>query len=55
MIIFSNLNLSCSGKINKGFDFEFGDETNAAYGCGATLQNVFWYFGGYPFIRQVKL
>ena len=35
-------------------DFEYGDGTDAEYGCGATLHNVFWYFGGFPNKRQVK-
>ena len=42
--------------MNEDLDFEYGDGTIAHYGCGATLQNIFWYFGGYtPYKRQVKL
>ena len=47
LIIFSNINFHCSGNINEDLDFEYGDDTVAHFGCGATLQNVFWYFGGY--------
>ena len=37
-------------------DFEYGDGTGAKFGCGATLHNVFWYFGGKgsSYNRQVK-
>ena len=27
-------------------EFEFGENTAAAFGCAATFQNEFWYFGG---------
>ena len=39
-------------------DLEYGDEVELAGGCGATLHNVFWYFGGSKnrgYQRQVKL
>jgi len=42
-------------------DFEYGDNTRIYWGCGATLHNVFWYFGGggpgggEAYVRQVKL
>ena len=39
----------------RNMNFEYGDGTRASYGCGAILHNVFWYFGGYPNKRQVKL
>ena len=45
----------CSGNINEDLNFEYGDETQVLFGCGATLHNVFWYFGGWEsHIRQVK-
>ena len=54
-IIFSNINFLCSGNIYEDLDFDYGDGTGAKFGCGATLHNVFWYFGGEPNKRQVKL
>ena len=56
-MLFPNINFLCWGNINEDLNFEYGDETEVTWGCGATLQNVFWYFGG-PFEskrRQVKL
>ena len=45
----------CSGNINEDLNFEYGDETQVLFGCGATLHNVFWYFGGWEsHRRQVK-
>ena len=44
--------------MNEDLNFEYGDGTSAYYGCGATLHNVFWYFGGSKsqgYQRQVKL
>ena len=42
--------------MNEDFNFEYGDDTIAHYGCGTTLHNVFWYFGGWDRQRrQVKL
>ena len=42
--------------MNEYLNIEYGDGTDARYGCGATLHNVFWYFGGYyGYQRQVKL
>ena len=32
--------------MNDDIDFEYGEETQALYGCGATLFGQFWYFGG---------
>ena len=41
--------------MNEYLNIEYGDGTDARYGCGATLHNVFWYFGGYyGYQRQVK-
>ena len=42
------------GNINEDLAFEYGDGTTAYDGCGATLNNEFWYFGGQA-KRQVKL
>ena len=43
------------GNINENLSFEFGDETTAYGGCGATLNGEFWYFGGYDFYKNVSL
>ena len=43
------------GNVNEDLAFEYGDGTETHYGCGATLQNEFWYFGGYNQKRQVSL
>ena len=32
--------------MNDDIEFEYGEGTGAAYGCGATLFGQFWYFGG---------
>ena len=48
----------CLGNINEDLDFQYVEDATAYYGCGATLQNVFWYFGGSSSDdkqRQVKL
>ena len=42
-----------SGNINEDVAFEYGDGTTAIYGCGTTLNNEFWYFGGNIYTRQV--
>ena len=59
-MLFPNINFHCSGNINEDLDFEIGYDASLKLGCGATLQNVFWYFGGsisggLNFRRQVKL
>ena len=44
--------------MNEDLNFEYGDGASASNGCGATLHNVFWYFGGYEdnnHQRRVKL
>ena len=42
--------------MNEDLIFEYGDGTTAEYGCGATLHNIFWYFGGRnSHRRKVKL
>ena len=43
------------GNINEDLAFEYDDDTGTRYGCGATLQNEFWYFGGYNDKRQVDI
>ena len=43
-----------TGNINEDLTFEFGTNTQAYYGCAATIKNEFWYFGGYSYKRQVK-
>ena len=48
----------CLGNINEDLDFQYDDGITVYGGCGATLQNVFWYFGGssrFGTLRQVKL
>ena len=32
--------------MNEDLTFEYGDGTEVRYGCAATLNNEFWYFGG---------
>ena len=36
-------------------NFEYGQGTDVAGGCGASLMGEMWYFGGYPNTRQVRL
>ena len=43
------------GNINEDLAFEYGDSTEARYGCGVTFQDEFWYFGGTSYRRQVNL
>ena len=62
-LLISTVNIKCfpwilklnfySGNINQDLAFEYGDGTAAQYGCGSTLNNEFWYFGGSN-KRQVK-
>jgi len=35
-----------NGNVNDDLKFEYGEGTTASYGCGATLNGEFWYFGG---------
>ena len=35
-----------SGNVNEDLTFEYGDGTHAFQGCGVTLKDQFWYFGG---------
>ena len=40
---------------NEDLTFEYGPGTEARNGCGATIKNEFWYFGGSSrYNRQVK-
>ena len=34
------------GTFNDDLNFEYGDGTTVNSGCGATLMDEFWYFGG---------
>ena len=45
-----------TGNINEDLTFEYGTNTEAHYGCAATIKNEFWYFGGNgsSYKRQVK-
>ena len=43
------------GNINEDLAFEYDDGTETQNGCGATLQNEFWYFGGANHNRQVSI
>ena len=36
-------------------NFEFDEDIVLKNGCGATLRDQFWYFGGDPFEKQVKI
>ena len=45
-IIWNIFLIQVSGNINDNLDFEYGDGADAKYGCGATIMNEFWYFGG---------
>ena len=41
--------------MNDHLDFKYGSGTDAKYGCGLTLKDQFWYFGGTdPYYRQVR-
>jgi hypothetical protein len=39
-------NIDFDGNTQQPLDFEYGDGTAIEKGCGATLKNIFWYFGG---------
>ena len=58
---FSNIDFSYLGNMNEDLNFEYGDGADTAElyaGCGGTLHNIFWYFGGhedYGHQRRVKL
>ena len=43
-----------TGNVNEDLTFEYGTNTETSYGCAATLNNEFWYFGGISHERQVK-
>ena len=43
------------GNINPNLAFVYGDKVMASYGCGATLNGEFWYFGGWNRYKNVSL
>ena len=46
---------SVSGSVNDDINFSYGSELPLRYGCGVTLRDQFWYFGGsYSVRRQVS-
>ena len=53
----NDFKLITSGNYNDDLNFEFGEGTTVYYGCGATLMDQFWYFGGVGSAnnRQVKV
>ena len=47
------INDSVSGAVNDDIDFSYG--SGIQEGCGVTLRDQFWYFGGVgQYIRQVS-
>ena len=48
------INDSVSGAVNDDIDFSYGSELLFDRGCGVTLRDQFWYFGGYKYKRQVS-
>ena len=44
IFLYISVSLS-SGNINENLAFEYGVGATAKYGCGATLNGEFWYFG----------
>ena len=61
VLVLNNLNsgkkpmiVDFSGNINDDLTFRYGWGTVASGGCGTTLKNEFWYFGGgNPYSQQV--
>ena len=45
-MFFVKADFICSGNVNEDLNFEYGEGAKLHRGCGALLQNVFWYFGG---------
>ena len=45
-------NILFKGNVDENLNFEYGEGTNAFYGCGATLFGEMWYFGGGRFYTQ---
>ena len=45
--------ISFDGTVDADINFEYGQNTQALYSCGATLNDEFWVFGGRDFKRQV--
>ena len=50
-----NIDFVFLGNTKRDLNLDFGDDTYVVNGCGATLQNIFWYFGGWQSKRQVRL
>ena len=49
------INDSVSGAVNDDIDFSYKSELYFFQGCGVTLRDQFWYFGGYnKYKRQVS-
>ena len=44
IFLYIQTNLSL-GNINENLSFEYGYGATAKYGCGATLNGEYWYFG----------
>ena len=42
------------GVVNDDLDFEYDENVSLRRGCGTTLHDQFWYFGGYPNKQQVN-
>ena len=40
------INDSVLGAVNDDIDFSYGSELSIRFGCGVTLQDQLWYFGG---------
>ena len=61
VLVLNNLNsgkkpmiVDFNGNINDDLAFRYGWGTVATGGCGTTLKNEFWYFGGgNPYSQQV--
>ena len=45
-----------SGNVNEDVNFEYGEGTTAAYGCGVVFKGEYFYFGGNGAanVRQVR-
>ena len=49
------INDSISGAVNDDINFSYGSELEFTGGCGVTLRDQFWYFGGESqYKRQVS-
>ena len=45
--------ISFDGTVDADTIFEYGENTQSLYSCGATMNGEFWVFGGRDFKRQV--